>query len=207
MNKFEEARIKYREYFERALIMALLLVIVLIQLSARLYFTPGRSSPPHIAMTVENIPQTRQGRKRTPPPKPPIPIPSDEEDVDDDETIEPIELKFFTDEGDDGGGGDGLFGVGSDNVIAPRPLAWVVPEYPDVDRSKGIRGLVKMSLEIDKTGKVLSVTVLDNQTGSKECEKAAVNAAKASRFIPAKQDGKPIKFWFIHEIYFNLSDD
>lgn len=207
MNKFEEARKKYREYFERATIMALLLVIALVFISTNLSIKPGSTEIPRITMTVENIPQTRQGRKRNPPPKPPVLIPSDEEDVDDNETIEPIDLKYFSDDGDDGGGGEGLFGVGGDNVVAPRPLAWVVPEYPDVDRDKGIRGLVKMSLEIDVKGHVLSVTVLDNQTGSKECEKAAINAAKASRFIPAKQDGKPIKFWFIHEIYFNLSDN
>ncbi|MCA9734187.1 MAG: energy transducer TonB [Deferribacteres bacterium] len=207
MNLFEEARKNYPQYLERAYIYALLLVIVLIHISSHIAITPGSHEPPQIAMTVENIPQTHQGKKRTPPPRPPIPIPSDDEDVDDDETIEPIDLKYFSEGTEDGGGGDDRFGIGADNVIAPRPLAWVVPEYPDVDRSKGIRGLVKMSLEIDEKGNVLSVTVLDNQTGSKECEKAAINAAKASRFIPAKQDGKPVKFWFIHEIYFNLSDD
>lgn len=205
--KFEEPKKFYARNLDIGFILSLLAIIGCFRLLTFIDIEILTPSPPLIAISVENIPQTRHGKKQKPPPTPPVPIPSDEDDIPEDETIEPIDLKFFAEGDQDGGAGNDLFGFGGDDVTPPRPLAWVVPEYPEIDKDKGIKGKVRMSLEINEEGKVLSVTVIDNETRSKACENAAVAAARASRFLPAKKDGKPVSFWLMHEIYFDLTEN
>lgn len=189
-----------------SLIVSLVICIVLIRVAAEIdalqYETPEVTIPP---VTVENIPITHQGKKKPPPPRPVVPIPSDSEDIPSEETIEPIELEFFVDNAADGGGGEGEAGVGSPTRTPPRPIAWVIPEYPEKEKKRGVKGEVKVSIQIDATGRVIDAVVIENTTGSELCAQSALKAALASRFIPAKVNGKPKADWLIMPYRFDLS--
>ncbi|MFQ5631876.1 MAG: TonB family protein [bacterium] len=187
-------------------IIALVLCIVAIRLAAEIdaikSFVPEVEIP---LVAVENIPVTHQGKSKPPPPKPAVPIPSDSEDIPSEVTIEPIDFEFFVDNGDAGGGGLGDEGVGAPNRVPPRPIAWVIPEYPEKEKKKGIKGEVKVSIQIDVSGSVVDAVVVENTTGSELCAQSAVRAALASRFIPAKVNGVPKEDWLIMPYRFDLS--
>ena len=199
-------RKNYPKNRDISIIIALVLCIVSIRLAAEIdainLFEPDVEIP---LVSVENIPVTHQGKKKPPPPRPAVPIPSDSEDIPSEETIEPIEFEFFVDTGDDGGGGAGDEGVGAPTRVPPRPIAWVIPEYPEREKKKGVKGEVKVSIQIDVTGKVIDAVVVENTTGSDLCAQSAIRAALASRFIPAKINGKPEEDWLIMPYRFDLS--
>jgi len=155
-------------------------------------------------ITVANIPVTMQGKKKPPPAKPAVPVPSESDEIPEDETIEPIEFDFYAD-GEDGGGGTGDFGVGAPVITPPRPIAWVIPEFPEKDKKKGIKGEVTLSIEINADGRVVNAIILENSTGSDLCAKSAIKAALASRFLPARKDGIPTTYWQQQPYRFDIS--
>lgn len=65
----------------------------------------------------------------------------------------------------------------------------VVPKYPDAARRAGIEGTVFVAVVVDKEGKVTSAEVLK---GPAELREAALEAAKATKFKPARQNDKPV---------------
>jgi len=143
-----------------------------------------------VVIQVNEIPMTRQGVRRPPPPKPALPIPSEEDIIPDDATIEPTTLDLTvasTEEPGEVGGG----------ISQPRPLAFVFPQYPEEERKKGVRGVVKVSLEINEEGRVASAMVIENTTGSALCADAALRAALATRFRPARDANGPVTSWLI----------
>jgi len=186
-------------------IISLLTVIILIRVAA---VVDVRTVEPEVEIpqiTVEEIPVTHQGRKRPLPPRPAVPIPSEDEDIPEEETIEPFEFQFHSKKGEDGGGGSQDVGVGAPTIIPPRPIAWVIPEYPEEEKKRGVKGEIKLSIQIDSTGKVIEAIVLENGTGSEKCAQAAIRAALASRFIPARKGGKPTSYWLIQPYRFDIS--
>lgn len=64
-----------------------------------------------------------------------------------------------------------------------------VPKYPDMARRNGIEGTVFVMVVVDKNGKVGSAQVLK---GPLELHEAALEAAKATKFNPARQNDKPV---------------
>jgi len=62
--------------------------------------------------------------------------------------------------------------------------------YPEVMRSSGITGIVKLAVLIDKEGKVHRVTVL--KSAGKAFDEAAKKALLASTFMPAKVGNKKV---------------
>jgi protein TonB len=191
-------RKNYSKNRDISIIVALIISIITIRLAAEIDalkpFEPEVEIP---TVSVEDIPITRQGKKKPPPQKPAVPIPSDREDIPEEETIEPIEFDFFVDNGADG--------VGTPTRVPPRPIAWVIPEYPEKEKKRGIKGEVKISIQIDEKGRVVDAVVVENTTGSELCAQSAIRAALASRFIPAKVNGKPQEDWLIMPYRFDLS--
>lgn len=72
----------------------------------------------------------------------------------------------------------------------PRFIHRETPAYPEKMRASGITGTVRLSVLIDKTGKVREITIL--KSAGESFDKAAIEAIKASSFVPAKIDGKPV---------------
>jgi len=202
---FDLPRFTYRRRSELGLIFSLSLMLLLFFFLRDVSMPVAVRQHEPIILTVENIPQTRQlGARRPPPPKPAVPIPIDSELIPEDETIEPttIDLQSLG-AAASAGNADAL---GGGQIIPPRPLAFVVPEYPEEDRRKNIRGEIKISLEIDITGKVVKAVVIENTTGSPRCAEAARRAALASRFTPARNAQGPVPYWLIQPYTFDLKN-
>ena len=204
MLKKNPYRINYSKNIELAYIISLVITIALVRFAANYEIEVPQPKAEIPIVTVEEIPQTKQGKRRPLPTRPAIPVPTEEEVIPEEETIEPIKFTFYSKAGADGGSGAQDAGIGAPTIIPPRPIAWVIPEYPEEDRKKGLRGEVKLSIQIDSTGKVIDAIVLENETGSEKCAQAAIRAALASRFIPAMKGGKPTSYWLIQPYRFDI---
>ena len=75
------------------------------------------------------------------------------------------------------------------------------PVYPEEALSAGLEGTVILQLEIDETGSVVDVIVLE---GPQELSVAAVEAARKWKFKPGRADGKPISTSIVMPIHFKL---
>jgi TonB family protein len=205
LHLFALPKANYRRRFELGLIFALsfTLIAFFFMRDWRMPVTVREHKP--IILTVENIPpQTRQlGARRPPPPRPAIAVPTENELIPEDETIAPTTLDLSIGEIASAGEAEG---IGGGQIIPPRPLAFVVPEFSEEDRKKNIHGEVKVSLEIDITGKVAKALVIENTTGSERCAQAALRAALASRFTPARNAQGPVKYWLIQPYRFDLKN-
>jgi TonB family protein len=200
-NKKYSPRDQYQIILEKSTALALVLVIILFVLFPKIkvgktIMVEGIGT----VLTVEDIPITRQGTPRKPPPRPVVPIPSEDDLIPDDVTIEDTELTYESFSLSSGSG----VPLGQINIFQPRPIFEVIPEYSEDLQKKGIEGAVKLHLHIDRTGRVINVVVLENTTGSSVCANAAKEAALKGRYIPAKKDGKPTDLWISRTYTFGL---
>ncbi|MBN1998019.1 TonB family protein [candidate division KSB1 bacterium] len=65
-------------------------------------------------------------------------------------------------------------------------------EYPNIAHTEGIEGQVYLMVQIDEQGTVTKTSIIKS-VGNKECDQAVINAIKKTKWIPAKQTGKPVK--------------
>jgi len=73
-------------------------------------------------------------------------------------------------------------------------------KYPESAKEAGVEGKVFVKAMIDETGKVVETEIV--KSVNKDCDKAAVDAIKKTKWLPAEKDGKtvsaevtiPIKF-------------
>jgi len=203
LTKFQqdEAKLNYQINVKKALIASLILVILLFLLFPTFDLTKKEETEVvFTSLNIEDIPLTRQGTRRKPPPKPAVPIPSDDDLIPEDLTIEETELNFDLVSEQIG---PGLLS-GRPAIFQPRPVFEVIPEYPQELQKKGIEGFVKLHLYVDKTGRVIKAIVLENTTNSKICADASVSAALKCRYIPAKSSGKTVDIWIDRTYTFGL---
>lgn len=73
----------------------------------------------------------------------------------------------------------------------PRPRRTIRPDYPKGARQRGEEGNVLLEIEVLADGTVGEVKVVGS-SGFGELDAAAVKAARAARFTPAKSDGNPV---------------
>ena len=85
----------------------------------------------------------------------------------------------------------------------PTKINSVTPEYPLIAKRGGIEGTVYVKVLVNKKGLVDSVEVTK---GPKVFHKSAIEAARATRFIPAKLNKKPVSCWVIMPYRFVLQD-
>jgi TonB family protein len=75
---------------------------------------------------------------------------------------------------------------------APEPIAGnPLPEYPAVALRHGESGRVVLQIRIDENGLPIDVDVA-RRSGSRELDRAAIQAVREWRFKPALQNGKPV---------------
>lgn len=79
----------------------------------------------------------------------------------------------------------------------------IVPEYPEMAQRAGIEGSITLKVLVNKKGDVDSVEVID---GPSVFRKAAVEAAKATKFKPAKYNDKTVSCWVIMPFKFKLDN-
>jgi protein TonB len=86
----------------------------------------------------------------------------------------------------------------------PRVVRRGTVVYPARARSKGIEGVVELSLLINERGEVESIRIL-NSTPDGVFEESAKQALEDSVFRPATYKGQPVKVWATQVVNFQLS--
>lgn len=158
---------------------------------------------------IEEIQPTSQSRARRPPPPaplPPIVVPN--------EVITDVEPIDFTDTAlpIDDPGEDATYQEGTDQATAARQpdvnarlLRYVEPEYTRAARKRDLRAQVVIEVQVDERGRVQSATVLERMLLNDEghpyqtvdelgygLDEAALSAARACLFRPARANGQPV---------------
>lgn len=86
--------------------------------------------------------------------------------------------------------------------IPLRPIQRFVV-YPEKAKMKGLEGTVVISALIDKDGTVLKTEV--DKSSNPIFAESARDAVMKTKFIPAKQNGLPVKLWYTIPIIFSLT--
>jgi TonB family protein len=114
--------------------------------------------------------------------------------------------------GEGGGGGGGANGSSGGSFpaaisdIDPTPLQKPTAPYPASARRLGQQGLVKIRADVDVQGFVVSCQVVAS-SGYDSLDKAAVQAVKSTRFMPAKKNGRTVASSIIIPVRFKLTQD
>jgi protein TonB len=87
-------------------------------------------------------------------------------------------------------------------VMPPRVIKRVNPDYPEELRRKKISGAVAVEFVVSENGKPEELTV--KHSSNHIFDRLAVDAVKQWRFEPARVDGKPAPVHVSVEINFNL---
>jgi len=206
-------RSRYRLDMEKACVLSLALVIILLLLFPTMKLPKKKEFARGFSTTIvaEDIPITRQGTYRKQTTQPAVPIPSHDPLFSEDETIEETEIDYEmpgTSDSTSQGGGLPFAGAASlprpEPILQPRPIYEVIPEYSEELQKKGIQGLVKLHIHITESGAVDEVIILENTTNSDKCAESARQAALKSRYIPAKRGGGPTDFWINRTYTFGI---
>jgi len=88
--------------------------------------------------------------------------------------------------------------------VEPQPMENIQSKvvYPAEAKAKKLEGRVVVSCLIDTNGNVIKAII--EHSDDPIFDKAATNALEATHFIPAKQNGIPIKIWYTVPIDFRL---
>jgi len=170
---------------------------------------------PPVIIHLENIPETRHRVMVPAPPKPFItsgaPIEYDGL-LPDDITIEDTKLEL--DAVPEAPPAIFVPGVGAakeENEIfeffaveqIPKKMNNVIPEYPEIARRAGIEGTVTLKVLVNVTGIVDSVEVIEGPAVFRE---SAMEAARATKFTPAKHNDRDVACWVVMPFRFLLEN-
>ena len=80
------------------------------------------------------------------------------------------------------------------------------PEYPPAARRAGEEGTVQLQVFVLESGRAGEVKVAKS-SGFPKLDEAAINEVKRNwRFVPGKEDGKPVSMWHTFAVTFRLTD-
>lgn len=80
-----------------------------------------------------------------------------------------------------------------------------LPVYPAMSRRLGEQGVVMLRMLISEAG-IPETIQIETSSGSERLDKAAIEAAKKSRFNPYKRNNKPMKVSVIAPVRFTIAD-
>ncbi len=104
-----------------------------------------------------------------------------------------------------GAGSGGGFSHGDSRLIQARYRETPKPLYPERARQEGQQGRVFLRVLVDQEGRPKSVEV-SGSSGSETLDRAAVEAIKLWRFLPARYGDKPVESWVRIPVDFRLTD-
>jgi protein TonB len=102
----------------------------------------------------------------------------------------------------------GVTGTARD-VAATRPVVNAgylrnpSPPYPLVARRNGEQGTVILRVRVTREGMPASVDI-EKTSRSSHLDDAALEAVRTWRFVPARQDGRPVEAWVLVPVVFKL---
>lgn len=80
------------------------------------------------------------------------------------------------------------------------------PDYPPASRRAGEAGTVTLAAYVLETGKVGEIKIVKS-SGFEKLDQAAVQEVQRNwRFVPGKEDGKPVAMWHTFQVTFRLTD-
>jgi protein TonB len=80
------------------------------------------------------------------------------------------------------------------------------PEYPPASRRAGEEGTVNLQVYVLETGRAGEIKIA-KPSGFPKLDEAAVKEVQRNwRFVPGKEDGKPVAMWHIFAVTFRLTD-
>lgn len=80
------------------------------------------------------------------------------------------------------------------------------PEYPPASRRAGEAGTVTLQVFVLETGRAGEVKVAKS-SGFEKLDEAAIKEVQRNwRFVPGKEDGKPVAMWHTFAVTFRLTD-
>lgn len=85
----------------------------------------------------------------------------------------------------------------------PRPRKTIKPDYPRGARARGEQGEVELEIEVGANGRVTSARVV-HSSGYPELDGAALAAARAAKFVPAKSGRKAVASTARLKLHFQL---
>ena len=192
-----------KEHQEKSLAGVLLIFLVILLIYPRYSsHLPQIGTGTHLFVSENIIPTTTQNTQNKPPPpdRPAIPIEAEEEDMAEDVTIDFEDISFS-----ELPPLPGRIGVPPKITIGPRLIKQVVPYIREKDKKKGIKGAINLSVEVDESGRVTDVLVLESSIDNKNIVRAAIEAAYKCLFIPAKRDSRNVKdrTFVRYDVYFS----
>ena len=156
----------------------------------------------HLFVSEKVIPTTTQHTQKRPPPpdRPAIPIEAEVEDMAEDITIDFEDISFS-----ELPPLPGRIGVAPKITVRPRLIKQVVPYIRDKDKKKGIKGAINLSVEVDESGRVTDVLVLESSIDNENIVKSVIEAAYKCLFIPAKKESRNVKVrtFIKYDVYFS----
>ncbi|PYT05733.1 MAG: hypothetical protein DMF49_13210 [Acidobacteria bacterium] len=90
------------------------------------------------------------------------------------------------------------------HVLPPQNIERVQPEYPEDARAQKVQGKIILEAVIDTEGNVDDVKVLRFVEGFPSLAEAAIKAVRQWRYLPAMENGRPVKSYFTVVIEFQL---
>jgi len=207
--KFSDWKDVADSYFEKALSLAILILLFAFLVSPKIEVKPFERTvkvseaidiPPEIKDKIKPPEQTV---------KPVIEIIVDDEASDDEdedieiiETIESTSLDPYEPVNVPQIGKTSKFAVYED---PPEPIKQIPPVYADHFRRMEIQGQVWLEVEVLVDGKVGAIEVKQSLvSGPGGLDEAAINAVKQWEFTPAKSGGKPVACWVTFPVTFSL---
>jgi protein TonB len=80
------------------------------------------------------------------------------------------------------------------------------PEYPPASRRAGEAGTVQLRCFVQESGKCTEVSVVKSSGFDKLDEAAVKEVQRNWKFVPGKEDGKPVAMWHTFAVTFKLTD-
>jgi periplasmic protein TonB len=80
------------------------------------------------------------------------------------------------------------------------------PEYPPASRRAGEAGTVTLAAYVLETGRVGEVKIVKSSGFDKLDDAALKEVQRNWRFVPGKEDGKPVPMWHTFQVTFRLTD-
>lgn len=185
----------FSRVFKVSLLISLFLVAAVLYLFPRFEALPDiRNETIQVKIYVSDIPVTRQEKLQSSPPRRPIgviPVPGEEAELPDQFVLDKFTELYSTPE------------TLADGLPAEIPAKPLLDVYPDLSGTS-CRGIVRLLLLVNKSGRVESVELLENSTGSPRCLRLAKEAARRSRWLPAKVRESAVSSWVVKTYKFNL---
>jgi len=81
-----------------------------------------------------------------------------------------------------------------------------LPEYPPASRRAGEAGTVQLRCFVKEDGRCSEVSVVKSSGFDKLDEAAVKEVQRNWKFVPGKEDGKPVPMWHTFAVTFKLTD-